>query len=93
MLGESLQGFFRLGEPILECQPQVAVELFIRDFRDGEKFFRTYVREYASFADTCQSGVLSSKNLFGFAFQLIVQARRMLRHDAYHSPNTRCYPR
>ena len=46
-------------------RPQVAVELFIRDFRNGEKFFRAYVREDASLADSCQSGVLSGKNLFG----------------------------
>ena len=44
---------------------QVAVELLIRDLGNCEQFFRTYVGEYASLADSCQSGVLSGKNLFG----------------------------
>jgi hypothetical protein len=44
---------------------QVAVELLIRDLGNCEQFFCAYVGEYACLADSCQSGVLSSKNLFG----------------------------
>jgi hypothetical protein len=72
--GKSLQSFLRLGQWLLENRTQVAVELFIRDFRNGEKFFRAYVREYASLADSCQSGVLSSKNLFGVCSNGSLQA-------------------
>jgi hypothetical protein len=32
--------------------------------RNDQKVFRAYVREYASRANSCQSGVGSSKNLF-----------------------------
>ncbi len=49
--GKPLQGFFRLRERLLESRPQVAVEFFIRDFRNGDEFFRAYVREYASLAE------------------------------------------
>ncbi|MGD0395226.1 MAG: hypothetical protein ABSC41_21605 [Acidimicrobiales bacterium] len=63
--GESLQSLFRLRKRLLENRPQIAVELLIRDFRNGEEFFRAYVWEYASLPNSCQSGVRSSKNLFG----------------------------
>jgi hypothetical protein len=36
--GERLQSFFRLREELLESRPEVAVELLIRDFRNGENF-------------------------------------------------------
>jgi hypothetical protein len=61
---ESLQSFFCFREWLLESRPQIAVELFIGDFRDGEKFFCAYVREYPGLADSGQTGVLSGKNLF-----------------------------
>lgn len=54
----------------VESRPQAAVELFIRDFRNDEKVFRVYVRKYASLADSCPSGMLSSKNLFGASNRL-----------------------
>jgi hypothetical protein len=43
------------------------------DFRDGEKLFCAYVREYASLTDSCQSGVLSGKNLFGACSNRVFQ--------------------
>jgi hypothetical protein len=52
-----------LRERLFESRPEVAVELLISDLGNGEKFFRAYVREYASLADGRQSRVLSSKNL------------------------------
>jgi hypothetical protein len=62
---KSLQGFLRLRQRLLENRTQVAVELLIGNLGNGEKFFRTHVGEYASFANSCQRGMLSGKNLFG----------------------------
>jgi hypothetical protein len=62
---KSLQSFLRLGQWLLENRTQVAVELLKRNFGNRKKLFRTYVGEYPSFADSSQSGVLGSENLFG----------------------------
>jgi hypothetical protein len=64
MLGNLFKAFFACGSGFLSVAHR-SPELFIRDFRNGDKFFRAYVREYASLSDSYQRGVLSSKNLFG----------------------------